>query len=155
VTVATGPALSASPNRIVATLFGAVYALVGLLGFFWVQGVPFAGPGSGSSNLLIGVFEVNPLHNMVHLLIGAALTIAGFASATSARTANTVVGAAYLLLGVVGFFLAAPDGGRSALNFLSLNTPDQFLHLGTAIILLATGLGADRAVRAPAPGTAA
>ena len=67
----------ASPNRIVATVFGAVYALVGLLGFFWTAGVPFAGPGNGSSNLILGIFEVNPLHNVAHLLIGIALLIAG------------------------------------------------------------------------------
>ena len=132
----------ASPNRIVATVFGAVYALVGLLGFFWTAGVPFAGPGNGSSNLILGIFEVNPLHNVAHLLIGIALLIAGTANASAAKATNTTIGAVYLLLGIVGFFLAANHD--SALNFLSLNTPDHFLHLASAIVLLAVGLGADR-----------
>ncbi|HEY8317548.1 MAG TPA: DUF4383 domain-containing protein [Amnibacterium sp.] len=151
-----GPARStrfgASPNRIVATLFGAVYALVGLLGFFWTSGVPFAGPGDGSSNLILGIFEVNPLHNVAHLLIGIALLIAGTANAPAAKAANTTVGAVYLILGIFGFFLAANHD--SALNFLSLNTPDHFLHLATAIVLLAVGLGADRRT-APAERMAA
>jgi hypothetical protein len=137
-----GTAFQQSPNRIIATLFGTVYVLVGLLGFFWVNGVPFAGPGDGS-NAILGIFEVNPLHNVVHLLIGAALLIAGAGTAASARAANSTVGALYLLLGVVGFFLTAPDGGRSPINFLSLNVPDHILHLATALLLLATGLGAD------------
>lgn len=138
-----GTAFHRSPNRIIATLFGAVYVLVGLLGFFWVDDVPFAGPGNGG-NAILGIFEVNPLHNVVHLLIGSALIIAGAGSARNARAANSTVGALYLLLGVVGFFLAAPDDGRSPINFLSLNTPDQVLHLASALLLLATGLGADR-----------
>jgi hypothetical protein len=138
-----GTAFHRSPNRIVAVLFGAVYVLVGLLGFFWVNDVPFAGPGDGG-NAILGIFEVNPLHNLVHLLIGSALLIAGAGTAASARAANSTVGALYLLLGIVGFFLTAPDGGRSPINFLSLNVPDHFLHLATALLLLATGLGADR-----------
>jgi hypothetical protein len=138
-----GTAFHRSPNRMIAALFGTVYVLVGLLGFFWVNGVPFAGPGDGS-NAILGIFEVNPLHNIAHLLIGAALLIAGAGTAASARAANSTVGALYLLLGVVGFFLTAPDGGRSPINFLSLNVPDHILHLASALLLLATGLGADR-----------
>jgi hypothetical protein len=136
--------LTASPNRLVATIFGVVYLLVGLIGFFWTAGTPFAGPGDGKSNLILGIFEVNPLHNIAHLLIGAALLIAGLATASASKTANTTVGAVYLLLGIVGFFLAANHD--SGLNFLSLNTPDHFLHLASAVVLLAVGLGADRSV---------
>lgn len=139
-----GPTLGSSPNRIVATVFGVVYLLVGLLGFFWTSGVPFAGPGDGSHNLLLGLFEVNPLHNIAHLLIGAALLIAGTSNAGAAKATNTTIGAVYLLLGIIGFFLAADHG--SALNFLSLNTADHFLHLASAIVLLAVGLGADRSL---------
>lgn len=138
-----GTAFHRSPNRIIAVLFGATYLLVGLLGFFWTNGVPFAGPGDGT-NRIFGIFEVNPLHNVVHLLVGLALVIAGTGTAASARAANGTVGAAYLLLGVVGFFLAAPEGGRSAINVLSLNAADHVLHLATALVLLATALGADR-----------
>lgn len=137
-----GTAFHRSPNRIIAFLFGAVYVLVGLLGFFWVNDVPFAGPGDGS-NAIFGIFEVNPLHNIAHLLIGSALLIGGAGTAASAKAANSTVGALYLLLGVIGFFLTAPDGGRSPINFLSLNVPDHILHLASALLLLATGLGAD------------
>jgi len=148
---ARGTRFGASPNRILGTVFGVVYLLVGLLGFFWTSGVPFAGPGNGSSNLILGIFEVNPLHNVAHLLIGAALVIAGTSAASAAKATNTTIGAIYLVLGIAGFFLAANHD--SALNFLSLNTPDHFLHLASAVLLLAVGLGADRR---PAPaGTAA
>jgi len=128
-----------SPNRLVATVFGAVYLLVGLLGFAVTGGVSFIATQGG---LLLGLFAVNPLHNVAHLLIGAALLIAGLSGVTAAKSVNTTIGAVYLLLGIVGFFIAG-----SELNILALNTPDHFLHLASAIVLLGAGLAADKSVR--------
>ena len=125
-----------SPNRLVAVIFGAVYLLVGLLGFAVTGGVSFLATEGG---LLLGIFMVNPAHNVAHLLIGAALLIAGLASVRAAKVTNTVVGTAYLLLGIVGFFLVG-----TAANVLALNTFDHFLHLASALLLLAVGLGAER-----------
>ena len=131
-----------SPNRLIGSVFGAVYVLVGLLGFAVTGGVGFIANEGG---LLLGIFEVNPLHNVAHLLIGAALLIAGLSSASAAKATNTTVGAVYLLLGLVGFFIA-----DSALNILALNTADHFLHLASAIVLLGVGLTADKTVGAKA-----
>lgn len=128
-----------SPNRLVATIFGVVYLLVGLLGFAVTGGVAFFATEGG---LLLGIFEVNPLHNVAHLLIGAALLAGGLVSAQAARATNITVGAAYLLLGIVGFFLVG-----TALNVLALNTFDHFLHLASAIVLLGVGLAADRSAQ--------
>lgn len=128
-----------SPNRLLATIFGGVYVLVGLLGFAVTGGVSFI---ATEGNLLLGLFAVNPLHNIAHLLIGAALLIAGLSNVAAAKTVNTVVGAVYLLLGIVGFFLVG-----TALNILALNTADHFLHLASAIVLLGVGLAADKSVR--------
>ncbi|WP_353808053.1 DUF4383 domain-containing protein [Agromyces sp. SYSU T00194] len=128
-----------SPNRLVGTVFGAVYVLVGLLGFAVTGGVGLFATEGG---LLLGIFEVNPLHNIAHVLIGAALLIAGLANVPAAKATNTTVGAAYLLLGIVGFFLAG-----TAANVLALNTADHFLHLASAIVLIGVGVGADRTAR--------
>lgn len=127
-----------SPNRLVAIIFGAVYILVGLLGFTVTAGVDFIATEGG---LLLGIFEVNPLHNIAHLLIGAALLIGGLSNVRAAKGVNITIGAAYLLLGIVGFFIQ-----DSAANVLALNTADHFLHLASALVLLGVGLGADRAV---------
>ncbi|MCU1570313.1 MAG: hypothetical protein JWR33_1054 [Naasia sp.] len=136
------PALTRSPNRLIATIFGAVYILVALIGFLVSGGVGFVDPQGA---LILGIFEVNQLHNVAHLLIGAALLIAGLSSVSAAKTVNGIVGAAYLLLGIAGFFLAADP--ESAVNFLALNTPDHFLHLASAVVLLGTALGADKSAR--------
>jgi hypothetical protein len=125
-----------SPNRIVATVFGAVYLLVGLFGFAATNGVDYFATQGG---LLVWAFEVNPFHNTAHILIGLVLLVGGLSGVQAAKIVNVVIGAAYLLLGIAGFFLVG-----TAANILALNTPDHFLHLASAILLLAVGLAADR-----------
>ncbi|WP_404434546.1 DUF4383 domain-containing protein [Microbacterium lacus] len=139
--------MRSSPNRLVATIFGAVYLLVGALGFAVTGGVGFIATEGG---LLLGVFQVNPLHNIAHLLIGGALLIAGLSSVVAAKTVNVIVGATYLLLGIIGFFLVG-----TALNILALNTADHFLHLASAVVLLGVGLAADKAVKTNVSGRTA
>lgn len=128
--------MGSSPNRIVALVFGTAYVIVGLLGFTVTADIEFVG---AEGNLLLGVFQVNPLHNIAHLLIGAALLIGGISGVRAAKIVNIIVGAAYLLLGAVGFFLVGTPA-----NVLALNLADHFLHLGSAVILLGVGLAADR-----------
>ena len=125
-----------SPNRLLATVFGAVYLLVGLLGFTVTGGVDFFDTRGG---LLLGLFEVNIFHNVAHLLIGAALLIAGLSNVRAAKGANITVGAAYLLLGIIGLFLIG-----SPANILAINAADNVLHFASATVLLAVGLGADK-----------
>lgn len=109
-----------------ALAFGAVYLLVGLLGFA-VTGL------SGEGDLL--VFAVNPLHNVVHILIGVA-AIASARSAGVAATTLTVIGAALGLVTVLGFL--------GLLDVLGMHhgiaEPDNFLHLATAVAALLIGL---------------
>ena len=127
-----------SPNRLLGIIFGAVYVLVGLLGFAVTSGVGFVATSGG---LLLGIFEVNPLHNIAHLVIGAALLIAGLVSTMAAKATNGTVGAVYLLLGIMGFFLVWTNA-----NILALNTADHILHLASAVLLIGVALGADRNV---------
>ncbi len=136
----TAAPLSKSPNRLLGVVFGAVYLLVGILGFFVTSGVGFFDPEGG---LLLGIFEVNIFHNVAHLLIGAALLLAGLSSVSAAKATNTTVGAAYLLLGIVGLFIT-----DSPANILAINGADNVLHFLSAALLLVVGLGAERNARA-------
>ncbi|MFP3463575.1 DUF4383 domain-containing protein [Arthrobacter globiformis] len=124
-----------SPNRLVATVFGAVYLLVGLVGFAVTSGVGFF--ATEGANLII--FEINPLHNVIHLAIGAALLYAGVRDIQLSRTVNTAVGAVYLLVGILGLFLLS-----SPLNIIALNGADNVLHLASAVLLLGVGLSLDK-----------
>lgn len=126
-----------SLNQIFGYAFGAVYLLVGLVGFLVTGGVGLAAPDGA---LLLGIFEVNPLHNVVHLLIGAAFVAGAVGGTATARMVNTAIGAAYVAVGVFGIAVPA----ASPVNFLALNGADHVLHLGSGVLALGVGLLADR-----------
>jgi len=134
-----------SPNRLVAAVFGVVYLLVGLLGFVVTGFDKFAATDDHES--LLG-FQLNPLHNIVHLLIGAVLLAAAMRTVSVAKGANTFVGAVYLVVGIIGLFIL-----DSSANILSLNGADNVLHLASALVLLGVGLSQDKGVaRGDVPG---
>jgi len=116
---------------------GAVFLLVGILGF--VPGITgnydqlgFA--GHHSEALLLGLFQVSVLHNIVHLLFGAA-GIALARSAAGARSFLLYGGVIYLVLFVYGLVIPQDSAG----NFVPLNGFDNILHLllGVGMIALA------------------
>ncbi|MFF1828102.1 DUF4383 domain-containing protein [Paenarthrobacter sp. NPDC058040] len=130
-----------SPNRLIATIFGAVYLLVGVLGFFVTAGTGFF----ATEGATLIIFAVNPLHNVIHLAIGAALLYAGLNSVTLSKTVNTTVGGVYLLVGILGLFLVG-----SSLNIIALNGADNVLHLASAVVLLGVALSQDKVAAATA-----
>jgi hypothetical protein len=127
------------PVQRFAQVFGAVYLLVGLLGFAFTGLSDFA--GTSDDKLLL--FGVNPLHNLVHLGVGA-LWLASSRSESSARAVSTLIGAVYLLVGVLGLFI----NGGSELNILNINQPDNALHLASAALGLYFGLAGRRVASA-------
>ncbi len=60
--------------QLFALVFGAIYLLVGILGFIppLVAGEIPGAMGGPFTGYLIGLFAVNWFHNLAHILIGAA-----------------------------------------------------------------------------------
>jgi hypothetical protein len=124
--------------RTAATVVGAVFLLVGVLGF--IPGITsnygdmgFAGHTSNAK--LIGLFQVSVLHNIVHLLFG----IAGIAMSRSRDGARTFLvggGVIYLVLWLYGLVV----GQNSSANFVPVNTADDWLHFVLGIGMIALGL---------------
>ena len=124
-------------NQKVGLAFGAIYIVVGLLGFFVSD--TFI---SEEDNRLLGIFMVNHLHNIVHLLIGVALIGASRAGDGAARSTNLTIGAVYLLLGIVGWFI-----NDTALDIIALNPADHVLHLLSGVLLIAVARGVGSSAR--------
>ena len=93
------------PVQRFAQVLGAVYVLVGLLGFAFTGFANFA--GTSDDKLLL--FGVNPLHNIVHIAVGA-LWLASSRTEASARAVSTLIGAVYLVVGVLGLFINGSSG---------------------------------------------
>jgi hypothetical protein len=132
------------PVQTAAMAVGAVFVLVGILGF--VPGITtnfdqLAGAGPHSGALLLGVFQVSILHNLVHLAFG----VAGIALArTFAGARNFLIwgGVVYAVLWIYGLVI----DHDSAANFVPINTADNWLHLVLAVGMIALGflVGRDR-----------
>jgi len=128
--------MARSPNRLLGLIVGVAFIVIGLLGFVVTGGSGFFTTDGG---LLLGVFQVNVFHSVAHLVLGGILAAAAIASRATARTANRVIGSAYLALGIAGFFLAG-----SSVNILAINAADTVLHFAAAVVLLAVGFGVER-----------
>lgn len=127
-----------TPIETTALAAGAVFALVGILGF--IPGVTtnysemtFAGPDSEA--MLLGIFQVSVLHNVVHLLLGAAGLLMG-RTVTQSKYFLIGGGALYLVLWIYGLLI---DQG-SAANFVPVNTADNWLHAALGIVMVALGI---------------
>src|SRR5829696_6553905 len=93
--------------RAIATAFGAVYVIIGLAGFIPALVTGSAPPDMQSADgNLLGIFPINMLHNLVHLVIGGAL-LYGATETDRARAVARIIGVVYAAVGVLG--LVAPD----------------------------------------------
>src|SRR2546426_6422628 len=120
----------------VALVFGAIYLAAGILGF-----LPFLGGSATMTNsALFGLFNINLLHNLVHVVIGIA-GLAAAASVANSRTFCQLVGVVLLLLGVLGVFVANP------LGLLDIGGLDIALHLVSGAVLAYFGFAATVSTR--------
>jgi hypothetical protein len=127
-----------APVQLAAFVVGAVFLLVGVLGF--IPGITtnydmmtFAGHHSEAK--LLGLFDISVLHNIVHLAFG----VAGLALARTFYGARWFLigsGTIYVVLWVYGL-IVADDG---AANFVPVNSADNWLHLGLGVGMLLLGL---------------
>ncbi len=119
-----------------ALMAGIVFLVVGVAGF--IPGITtdydrlttFDGVGAQ----LLGIFGVNILENVVHLLYG----VAGLAAASSwAASKNYFIwgGAIYLVLWVYGLVIDLD----SAANFIGVNNAGNWLHFALGVVMVATG----------------
>ncbi len=127
--------------KTIATILGAAFILVGLLGF--------VAPGMMGMHLTL-------VHNLVHLISGAIALYLGLkGTLAAARTFCIVFGAVYALLGVAGYLFGSDAAhtvnvaGHGATDSsllkvlpgnLELAAPEHGLHILLGIIFLVGGL---------------
>jgi hypothetical protein len=116
----------------VAQIFGWIFVLVGIWGFFVTGGSMEAGPEAPA---ILGLFPVNVLHNLAHLLLG----VWGILAARSfggAKAYARLAGVLYLLLAGLG--LVDP----TAFGLLPLGGNDVWLHVALGAVLALVGFTA-------------
>ncbi len=105
-------------------ILGIVLLLVGVAGF--VTGSPLI------------IFEVNTVHNVVHLLSGVVGLWAASSGHAYSRMYLIIFGLVYGLVTVLGFTTGA------VLSLFTVNMADNYLHLAIAAVCLVVGLGSKK-----------
>lgn len=110
----------------ITLIFGIVFIVVGIIGF--IPGI------TTRDGYLLGLFEVNWVHNLVHLVTGIiALLVCG--KDEYAKLFFQVFGIIYAAVTVLGFVFAGN------LLIMHVNMWDNFLHLVIAVFALYMGYG--------------
>lgn len=122
-----------------AWIFGIVTLAVGVLGF--VPGITTA------EGLLLGIFQVDAMHNIVHVLTGIVAIGAAMGSGMYARLYFKVFGGVYALVAVLGFVMAGNVLG------MMMNMPDHLLHVAIAAFALYVGFAMKESSAPMAVGT--
>ena len=113
----------------IAIAFGAVFIVVGILGFI---------PALTPDGRLLGLFAVNTLHNTVHLATGIVALAVAMASPRAILMFFRVFGVIYALVAILGFFTA---GDQPLLGLIAHNRADAVLHVLIAVVALWIGFG--------------
>jgi len=138
----------ASPARLYALTVGAVLTVAGIIGFFY--DASFDVGDSLQRDAVFGILDVNAWHNIVHIATGVlGLLAAGYA----ARTYALGLGLVYVVVAFLGFIdFATGDVNDTILQFIPVNTEDNFLHLALGVLGLAAGAATPKVAGArPAP----
>ncbi|KXK08107.1 MAG: hypothetical protein UZ21_OP11001000707 [Microgenomates bacterium OLB22] len=104
-----------------ARLFGIVFLVVGVLGFFM--------------NPLFGVFETDAMQNSLHIVIGLAGLYLSMQGETGAMTYGKLFGIGMAVITVLGFVLPGGD----ILGLFRVNMADNYLHVVLSVALLYLG----------------
>lgn len=110
--------------KLIAIVFGATFALVGIAGFI--------------DNPLVsasGFFQTNWAHNLVHILTSV-MFFAGIARYPGKeRQVVMITGYFYVLVALLGFVWPSDN----LLGFIHINPADRWLHLGLAAGIIFAG----------------
>ena len=113
-------------SKNIALIFGITFIAAGVLGFI---PNPLVSPD--------GFFEVNLMHNLVHLVTGGVFLAAFFGSDRATKITLKVIGLAYTGVAILGFFI----DGHLLLGMVHINEADKWLHAGLALIIIVVAFG--------------
>lgn len=119
-------------SKNICLAFGLPFVAVGILGFF--------------PNPLVshhGVFEVNVMHNLLHVVVGTIFIFGALLSGTAARRILQTLSVAGIALAVLGFVAE----NNLILGVIHINEADKWLHAVLAVVIVAVTFGVSKAQR--------
>lgn len=109
----------------IALGFGVILVLVGLSGYI----KPLAPNG-----MLLGLFMIDPLHNLVHITTGVLAIVAALMGIRYTKLFFQIFGLVYALVTISGFVT-----GHALFVLMPVNMADNLLHIAISAISLYFG----------------
>ncbi len=108
----------------VSLIYGVVFTAVGILGFT---------PNPVISE--VGIFTTNAVHNLIHVLLGVTFILGAIQLPGYESRLLKLLGLGGIAVTLLGFL----TDGDMMLGVIHVNEADHWLHLGLALIVLASG----------------
>lgn len=112
--------------KILAILFGLIMIVAGILGFL---------PDFTPNGKLLTLFQVNPMHNIVHLVTGIVALVCGLTSGLASKLFFITFGIIYGIVAVLGFMM----GQGMLFDMIAINQADNWLHAVVSLFCLYFG----------------
>jgi len=113
--------------KTLATWFGVIFLLLGVLGFI---------PGVTTDDGLFGIFHVDMIHNIIHLLTGVLALWMGMSGESGAKGYFKLFGVIYAIVAILGFF---QGDSEKVIGLFVNNAADTWLHVVVALVFLWAG----------------
>ena len=103
--------------RTLCYVFGAIFVVVGILGFVM--------------NPVLGVFHANTMHSLIHLVSGVVLLAVALWASSSSSLVLKIFGIVYAIVAILGFIMPG-----DILGLLDNTLADNLLHTVLALVFL-------------------
>src|SRR5918994_488606 len=120
-----------TPAQWYCLLAGLSLLLAGILGFF--ADASFDTGDGIQGDELLSIFEVNGIHNLIHVASGL-LLLAASPKRASARAVAIAFGLVYGVVTIIGLI-----DGEDVLGLIPVNPADNVLHIALSVLGLVTG----------------
>ena len=84
-------------------------------------------------------FVTNTAHDLVHLASAIGFVIVAMLGEKASVWFMKVFGIFHILIGLIGFVTLGSQSEGHLLNIININSFDNFLHLGSGILIVAAG----------------
>jgi hypothetical protein len=119
-------------SKTIAMIFGWIFIILGIVGFF--------------NNPILGIFAVDTIHNVIHLLSGIIFVWVAYSMPMKSMGLLKVFGIIYLLVALLGFFSSG-----MILGLVTVNGADNWLHVVLALVFLWGGFMGGKSASASMP----
>ena len=120
--------------KTLALIFAVVFLVIGVAGF-----IPALAPENAAGQMLLGIFQINTMQSIIHLLTAVAAFAAYLGGGYYATTYFKVFGVVYALVALWGLPGLMQTFNGVLFGLIHVNLATELLHIAIAAVSLYAG----------------